>query len=122
MGDHWSLLFIRLSHRTWIKNHLNCYAAAANCKRSPAPEHQVYKHIWLSTNPQSGVQETYRQVCWGIISHAAAQLRLPRSMKVHPTTLTRHFLNHNRLEGIQSRGEVLGARSLDPSLMSRSQD
>lgn len=91
--------FIRRCRRTWLRarssllRSVGRYSTTANRRRSPAPIYQVGQQVWLSTQDLPLRVESKKMApkfigpftIQKVISPAAVQLKLPRSMRVHPT-------------------------------------
>ena len=89
----------RRCRRTWARVRSTLlktvagYSTAANRRRTPAPEYQVGQKVWLSTRdlPLKVESRKLAQRFIGpfqvenIISPTALRLRLPATLKVHPT-------------------------------------
>ncbi|XP_061668967.1 uncharacterized protein LOC133496901 [Syngnathoides biaculeatus] len=71
----------------------NIYKSAADCKRRAAPELRVGQRVWLSTKDLPLWMESHKLaprfvgpfMISKIINPVSVSLRLPRSMRVHPT-------------------------------------
>ena len=91
--------FIHCCRRTWIRARAALlkaagrYASASNRHRSQAPEYQLGQRVWLSTQDLPLRVESRKLAphfigpfeIINIINPAAVRLKLPRSMRVHPT-------------------------------------
>lgn len=91
--------FIRRCRQTWNQARItlvrsaNRYASSANRRRSKAPVYQVGQKVWLSTQDIPLRVESKKLAprfigpfeIIRIINPAAVRLRLPRTLRVHPT-------------------------------------
>ncbi|KAF7642255.1 hypothetical protein LDENG_00261250 [Lucifuga dentata] len=91
--------FIQHCRRTWSRARtallraVNHYSTTANQRRSKAPMYQVGQRVWLSTKNLPLQVESKKLApkfiglfeIQKIINPAAVRLKLPRSMRIHPT-------------------------------------
>ncbi len=91
--------FICHCRRTWLQVRstllcsVGCYAATANCRRTTAPTYQAGRQVWLSTQDLPLRVESKKMApkfigpftIQRVINPVAVRLKLPRSMRVHPT-------------------------------------
>ncbi|KAL2088012.1 hypothetical protein ACEWY4_016840 [Coilia grayii] len=89
----------RHCRRTWararaaLRRAVAAYSAGANRRRTPAPEYRVGQHVWLSARDLPIRVESRKLAARflgpfmieRIISPTAVRLRLPTTMRVHPT-------------------------------------